>query len=60
MERKPVPDFCENWLVQRRILSHSMNSHEPAGEERAGGFGGRFGGAELGDNHKVGVYVLKG
>ena len=37
-----------------------MNSHEPAGEERTGGFEGRVGGAELGDSQQVGVHVLKG
>ena len=45
---------------RRRILSHSMNSHEPAAEERTGSFEGRVGGTELGDIHQVGVHVLRG
>ena len=32
-----------------------MNSHESTGEERAGGFGGRVGCAELGDGQPPGV-----
>ena len=45
---------------ERRILSHSVNSHAPAGEERTDGFGVRVGGTELGGGQQVGVHVFKG
>ena len=50
----------QNALQLRRILSHSMNSHESAREERTGGFEGRVVGTELEDNQQVGVNVLWG
>ena len=45
-EQARVPAKVALPNVGRRILSHSMNSHESAGEERTGGFEGRVGRAE--------------